>query len=79
MRRQKCSGCGTMLDITRLQKGAKFACSNCGAILVVGEAVVAKRSFGESGPAFQRKAEKAKAEKAKAEMATRMRHRRAPA
>jgi hypothetical protein len=68
-----------MLDITRLQKGAKFACSNCGAILVVGEAVVAKRSFGESGPAFQRRAEKAKAEKAKAEMATRMRHRRAPA
>ncbi len=79
MRRQKCSGCGTMLDVTRLQRGSKVACQNCGTILIVGEAVVAKRSFEESGPAFRRKAEKAKAEKAKAELAARTRRRRAAA
>jgi hypothetical protein len=62
-----------MLDVSSLQKGAKFACSNCGTILVVGEAVVAKRSFEESGPAFQRKAQTEKPE-----MPTRARHRRAP-
>jgi len=74
MRRQKCSGCGTMLDVTRLQKGAKFACSNCGTILIVGQAVIAKRSFEETGPAFQRVAKQEKPE-----MPTRSRHRRAPA
>jgi len=55
MRRQKCSQCGTMLDVTKLEKGAKFACANCGTILTVGEAVVVKRSLGE-GPAFQPRA-----------------------
>jgi hypothetical protein len=63
-----------MLDVTRLQKGAKFACSNCGTILIVGQAVIAKRSFEESGPAFQ---PAAKTEKP--EMPTRSRHRRPPA
>jgi hypothetical protein len=52
MRRQKCTKCGTMLDVTKLEKGAKFACATCGAVLVVGEAPVTKRSFKESGPAF---------------------------
>ena len=55
MRRQKCSQCGTMLDVTKLEKSAKFACANCGTILTVGEANVVKRSLGE-GPAFQPKA-----------------------
>lgn len=52
MRRQKCAQCGTMLDITKLDGGAKFACASCGAILIVGEAEAVKRSFKESGPAF---------------------------
>jgi DNA-directed RNA polymerase subunit RPC12/RpoP len=52
MRRQKCAQCGTMLDISKLQSGSKFACASCGAILVVGEATAVKKSLKESGPAF---------------------------
>lgn len=52
MRRQKCAQCGTMLDISKLEAGSKFACASCGAILVVGEATAVKKSFKESGPAF---------------------------
>jgi len=52
MRRQKCAQCGTMLDISKLEGGSKFACASCGAILVVGEATAVKRSLKESGPAF---------------------------
>jgi len=52
MRRQKCAQCGTMLDISKLESGSKFACASCGAILVVGEATAVKKSFKESGPAF---------------------------
>lgn len=52
MRRQKCAQCGTMLDISRLEGGSKFACASCGAILVVGEATAVKKSLKESGPAF---------------------------
>ncbi len=52
MRRQKCAQCGTMLDISKLQGGSKFACASCGAILVVGEATAVKKSLRESGPAF---------------------------
>jgi len=55
MRRQKCSQCGTMLDVSSLEKDSKFACSNCGAILVVGEAVAVKRSLKE-GTGFKPKA-----------------------
>jgi hypothetical protein len=55
MRSQKCTECGTLLDVTKLEKGAKFACANCGTILVVGEAVAVKRSLTESGPAFKPK------------------------
>ena len=52
MRRQKCAQCGTMLDISKLEAGSKFACASCGAILVVGEATAVKKSLKESGPAF---------------------------
>lgn len=52
MRRQKCAQCGTMLDISKLETGSKFACASCGAILVVGEATAVKKSLKESGPAF---------------------------
>jgi len=52
MRRQKCAQCGTMLDISKLQSGSKFACASCGAILVVGEATAVKKSLKEAGPAF---------------------------
>ncbi|MHC4549042.1 MAG: hypothetical protein ACYTEZ_09700 [Planctomycetota bacterium] len=72
MRRQKCSKCGTMLDVTRLEKGSKFACSNCGAILVSGEATVVKRSLKGAGPAFEPKS------KQEVAMPERSRHRRPP-
>jgi predicted RNA-binding Zn-ribbon protein involved in translation (DUF1610 family) len=52
MRRQKCTQCGTMLDISKLEAGSKFACASCGAILVVGEATAVKKSLKDSGPAF---------------------------
>ncbi|HEX5136271.1 MAG TPA: hypothetical protein VFY93_04810 [Planctomycetota bacterium] len=52
MRRQKCAQCGTMLDISKLESGSKFACASCGAILVVGEATAVKKSLKEAGPAF---------------------------
>ncbi|MFI5404030.1 MAG: hypothetical protein ACHQ1G_13910, partial [Planctomycetota bacterium] len=52
MRRQKCAQCGTMLDISKLESGSKFACASCGAILVAHEAAAVKRSLKESGPAF---------------------------
>jgi len=45
-----------MLDVSTLEKGSKFACSSCGAILLVGEAQAVKRSLKDSGRAFQRKA-----------------------
>jgi len=50
-----------MLDITRLEKGSKFACANCGTILVVGEAVKVKRSLKEGGPAFKPRTQKEEA------------------
>ena len=53
MRTQKCSKCGTMLDVTQLEKDSKFACSNCGNVLVVGETVAVKRSLKE-GPRLGR-------------------------
>ncbi|MCZ6786256.1 MAG: hypothetical protein O7E54_03730 [Planctomycetota bacterium] len=52
MQTQKCSKCGTTLDVTQLEKDSKFACSNCGNVLVVGEAVAVKRSL-KDGPAFK--------------------------
>jgi len=58
VRRQKCSQCGTVLDVTKLEKGAKFACANCGSILVVGETAAVKRSLKEGGPAFKPRAKK---------------------
>lgn len=58
MRRQKCHQCGTMLDVSNLEKGSKTACFNCGAINVVGEAAVVKRSLKDSGKAFERRAAK---------------------
>ncbi len=45
-----------MLDVSNLEKEARFACSNCGAILVVGAAVAVKRSLKE-GTGFQRKSQ----------------------
>lgn len=52
MRRQKCTKCGTLLDVSRLETGAKFACATCGTVLVVGETVAVKRSLKE-GPVFK--------------------------
>jgi len=60
MRTQKCGGCGAVLDVSSLEKGSKFACSNCATVLTVGEAVAARKSFQESGPAFQPRAAKEK-------------------
>ena len=37
MRSQRCTQCGTKLDVSRMEKGSKMACSNCGSVLVVGE------------------------------------------
>jgi len=37
-----------------MEKGSKMACSNCGAVLVVGEVQATKRSLSDSGPQFQR-------------------------
>ncbi|MEE8104430.1 MAG: hypothetical protein V3T86_02730 [Planctomycetota bacterium] len=54
MRTQKCTNCGTTLDVTQLEKGSKFACSTCGEVLSAGEAVAVKRSL-KDGPAFQPK------------------------
>lgn len=62
MRTQKCSSCGTILDISTLEKGSKFACSTCATVLTVGEAVAARKSLKESGPAYQPRAAKSQAE-----------------
>lgn len=53
MRSQKCAQCGTLLDVSRLEKGSKFACATCGTVLVAGEAAAVRRSLHDSGPAFQ--------------------------
>ncbi len=53
MRSQKCIQCGTLLDVSRLEKGSKFACATCGTVLVAGEAAAVRRSLQDSGPAFQ--------------------------
>jgi len=37
-----------------MEKGSKMACSNCGAVLVVGEVQTTQRSLSDSGPQFQR-------------------------
>jgi len=55
MRSQKCTNCGTLLDVSKLEKGSKFACATCGSILVVGEAVAVKKSLRDAGPAFKPK------------------------
>ena len=53
MRSQRCNQCGTKLDVSRMEKGSKFACSNCGALLVVGEVQVTKRSLSDTGSQFK--------------------------
>ena len=55
MRTQKCHSCGAILDISHLEKGAKFSCSSCGTVLAVGENVAAKKSLSGSGPVFKRR------------------------
>ena len=55
MRTQKCNSCGAILDISHLEKGAKFSCSSCGTVLVVGHNVAAKKSLRDSGPVFKRR------------------------
>lgn len=64
MRTQKCSRCGAMLDVSQMEKGSKFACSTCGAVLTAGEASVARKSLKDSGPAYQPRAAKEKAQPA---------------
>ena len=54
MRSQRCTQCGTKLDVSRMDKGSKMACSSCGSVLVVGEVQATKRSLSDSGSAFQR-------------------------
>ncbi|MFQ5845099.1 MAG: hypothetical protein ACE5JG_08940, partial [Planctomycetota bacterium] len=53
MRTQKCHRCGALLDVSHLEKGAKFSCSSCGSVLAVGRNVAAKRSLADAGPAFK--------------------------
>ncbi len=53
MRSQKCTQCGTLLDVSRLEKGSKFACATCGTVLVAGEAAAVRKSLQDAGPAFQ--------------------------
>jgi hypothetical protein len=53
MRSQRCTQCGTRLDVSRMEHGAKFTCSNCNAVLVVGDVPVTKKSLSESGPQFK--------------------------
>ncbi|MEM8886011.1 MAG: hypothetical protein AAGD14_18245 [Planctomycetota bacterium] len=55
MRSQRCTQCGTRLDVSRMEPGSKFACSNCGAVLVVGDVQVKKTSLSSASPQFERK------------------------
>ncbi|MHC4960221.1 MAG: hypothetical protein ACYTGN_17845 [Planctomycetota bacterium] len=54
-RTQKCTQCGSRLNITTIEIGTKFACFNCGAILVAGQAVEAVRKSLSDGPVFKPK------------------------
>jgi len=54
MRSQRCTQCGTKLDVSRMEEGSKFACSNCGAVLVAGEVKAVRRSLSDSDQTFKR-------------------------
>jgi len=58
MRSQRCTQCGTRLDVSRMEEGAKFTCSNCSAVLVVGDVPVTKKSLSDSGPQFSPRSKK---------------------
>ena len=60
MRSQRCTQCGTRLDVSRMEEGAKFTCSNCSAVLVVGDVPVTKKSLSDSGPQFSSRSKKGK-------------------
>lgn len=59
MRTQRCSQCGSKLNISKLERGSKFACFNCGAILVVGQEPKAVKKSLSAGPVFLPKAKRA--------------------
>jgi len=54
MRSQRCTQCGTKLDVSRMEEGSKFACSNCGAVLVAGAVKATHRSLSDSDKTFKR-------------------------
>ena len=52
-RTQRCTQCGSRLNITKIEQGSKFACFNCGTILVAGDQLKAVRKSLDDGPAFR--------------------------
>ena len=62
MRTQRCSQCGSKLNISKLEMGSKFACFNCGTILVVGQEPKAVKKSLSEGPVFQPKAKRTQTE-----------------
>jgi len=52
-RTQRCTQCGSRLNITKIEEGTKFACFNCGAILVAGDQAKAVRKSLDDGPVFK--------------------------
>jgi hypothetical protein len=54
MRSQRCTQCGTKLDVSRMEEGSKFACSNCSAVLEVGAVEAVRRSLSDSDKTFKR-------------------------